>query len=56
MPLVISKHAHAIGAANCSDVENHQSQCGNGIDENEPNHFLDPNLADIIYNIILKLN
>ena len=35
----------------------HQSQCGNdGINENESNHFLDPNLADIISNIILKLN
>ena len=57
---VVSKPAHAIGTANCSDDGNtidHQSQCGNdGIDENESNHFLDPNLADIISNVILKLN
>ena len=34
-----------------------QSQCGNvGINKNESNHFLDPNLADIISNVILKLN
>ena len=60
MPPVIFKPAHAIGTANCSADENiidHQSQCGNnGIDKNESNHFLDPNLEDIISNVILKLN
>ena len=57
---VVSKPAHAIGTANCSadgNIIDHQSQCGNdGIDENESNCFLDPNLADIISNVILKLN
>ena len=60
MPPVISKPAHVISAANCSADENmidHQSQCGNdGINVNQSNHFLDPNLADIISNVILKLN
>ena len=57
---VVSKPAHAIGTANSSadgNMIDHQSQCGNdGINENESNHFLDPNLADIISNVILKLN
>ena len=57
---VVSKPAHSIGTANCSadgNMIDHQSQCGNdGINENESNHFLDPNLADIISNVILKLN
>ena len=60
MPPAISKPAHAIGTANCSadgNMIDHQSQCGNnGIDENESNHFLDPNLVDIISNVIFKLN
>ena len=55
---VVSKPAHAIGTANCSangNMIDHQSQCGNdGINENESNHFLDPNLADIISNVILN--
>ena len=59
MPPVISKSAHAIGTANFSadrNMTDHQSQCGNdGIDENESNHFLDPNLGDIVSNVILKL-
>ena len=59
MSPVISKPAHAIGTANFSadgNMIDHQSQCGNvGINENESNHFLDPNLADIS-NVILKLN
>ena len=58
MPPVISKPAHAIGTANCradGNMTDHQSQCGNdGINENESNHFLDPNLADITSNVILK--
>ena len=49
---VVSKPAHATG-----NMIDHQSQCGNdGINENESNHFLDPNLAGIISNVILKLN
>ena len=52
MPPVISKPAHATGTANCSadgSMIAHQSQYGNdGINENESNHFLDPNLVDII--------
>ena len=60
MPPVISKSTHVIGTANCSadgNMTDRQSQCGNdGINENESNHFLDPNLADLISNVILKLN